>query len=113
MSRPDRASRDDHGTSTLEVAGLAPLVLFVAFLLVNGGLALYGISATETAAHQAARAMSLGDDPYAAADAALPDWLDPQVRTIGTGENGVRVTVDLPDMIPGTSLLVSREAVMP
>ena len=116
MSRPDRRTRpDERGTSTLEVAGLAPLVLMITLALLYAGFALYGITATQTAARQAARAASLGEDPYAAADAALPGWLEPDVRTYpasGSG-TGVRVRTDLPDFLPGTDLVVTREAVMP
>jgi hypothetical protein len=116
MSRPDRSpARDERGTSTLEVAGVAPVVLFVTLALLYAGFALYGITATQTAARQAARAASLGDDPAAAADAALPGWLEPDVSTYGVGSSGsgVRVRTNLPDFIPGTDLAVTREAVMP
>ena len=116
MSRPDRRSRhDESGTSTLEVAGLAPLVLMITLALLYAGFALYGITATQTAARQAARAASLGDDPVTAADAALPGWLEPDVSTYPAGGSGtgVRVRTDLPDFLPGTDLVVTREAVMP
>jgi hypothetical protein len=116
MSRPDLTGRrDERGTSTLEVAGLAPLVLMITLAVLYAGFALYGITATQTAARQAARAASLDEDPYAAADAALPGWLEPDVSTYpvaGSGV-GVRVRTDLPDFLPGTDLVVSREAVMP
>jgi TadE-like protein len=112
MSRPERTER---GTSTLEVAGLAPLVLMITLALLYAGFALYGITATQTAARQAARAASLGEDPFAAADAALPGWLAPEVSSFPTGSSGttVRVRTDLPDFLPGTDLRVTREAVMP
>lgn len=106
--------RDDRGTSTLEVAGLAPVVLLVALALLYAGLGLYGITATQTAARQAARAASLGDDPAAAARAALPGWLPPDVTAFPTADGTtVRVRTDLPDLLPGTDLAVTREAVMP
>ena len=112
MNRPDRSER---GTSTLEVAGIAPLVLMLTLALLYAGFALYGITATQTAARQAARAASLGEDPYQAADAALPGWLEPEVDSFPTGDSGttVRVRTDLPDFLPGTDLHVTREAVMP
>lgn len=116
MSRPDPAGpRGERGTSTLEVAGLAPLVLMITLALLYAGFALYGITATQTAARQAARAASLDEDPYAAADAALPGWLEPDVSTYPTSGSGtgVRVRTDLPDFLPGTDLVVTREAVMP
>lgn len=109
---PARRATSERGTSTLEVAGLAPLVLLVAFVLVNAGFALYGVSAAQTAARQAARAHSLGQDPHAAARAALPGWLGSEVTTFEPG-HGVSVRVDLPDVVPGADLAVTREAVMP
>ena len=116
MNRPEaRSRRGESGTSTLEVAGLAPLVLMITLALLYAGFALYGITATQTAARQAARAASLGEDPYTAADAALPGWLEPDVSTYpASGDGtGVRVRTDLPDFLPGTDLVVTREAVMP
>lgn len=104
--------RDERGTATLEVAGLAPLLLLVTLVLVYAGFALYGITATQTAARNGARAASLGDDPAAAVAAAMPGWLPHSVSTFHGG-TGVRVTANLPDLLPGTDLLVSREAVMP
>lgn len=104
--------RDQRGTSTLEVAGLAPMILFFTLVLLYAGFALYGITATQTAARQAARAASLGADPSAAAAAAMPGWLSHSVSTFHGG-TGVRVTADLPDLLPGTDLLVARDAVMP
>lgn len=108
--------RDQRGTSTLEVVGLAPIVLLITLLLLYGGLALYGITATQTAARQAARAASLGDSPYGAADAALPEFLEPadvHVQPLGDGGTRISVTTDLPGMLPGTDLLVTRSVAMP
>ena len=119
MSRPDLdpagARRRETGTSTLEVAGIAPLLLLVTIGLLYAGFALYGITATQTAARHAARAASLGQDPAAAADAALPGWLEPDVSTYPAGDSGtgVRVRTNLPDPLPGRDLVVTREAVMP
>ncbi|QNN54156.1 TadE/TadG family type IV pilus assembly protein [Nocardioides mesophilus] len=120
MSRPEphaplpRSPRrgDQRGTSTLEVAGIAPVFLLVTLVLLYCGFAFYGITATQTAARQAARAASLGEDPSAAAADAMPDWLPHTVSTFHGG-TGVRVTTNLPDLLPGTDLLVSRDAVMP
>jgi hypothetical protein len=110
MSRRD--SRDQRGSSTLELVGIAPLVLLTLLVLLYCAFAFYGITATQTAARQAARAASLGESPYAAADAAMPGWLPHDVEVFHGG-TGVRITSNLPDLLPGTDLLVSREAVMP
>lgn len=115
MSRPEpRGRHRERGTATLEVAGLAPLVLMVTMAMLYGGFALYGIGATQTAARHGARAASLGDDPAAAARAALPRWLTADVSTMSVDDGTlVRVRTDLPDVLPGTDLVVTREAVMP
>lgn len=112
MSPDRRRPATERGTSTLEVAGLVPVLLIVAFALIHGGFALYGISAAQTAARQAARADSLGQDATRAAERALPGWLSAEVETFGPG-SGVRVRVDLPDVIPGTDLVVTRTAELP
>ena len=104
--------RGDRGSSTLELAGLLPLVLVVLVALIHGGLAVYGTGAVSTAARQGARAASLGESPYAAVDAALPGWLPATVTLYGPG-HGVRVRGNLPDVIPGFDLAVSRSAEMP
>ncbi len=104
--------RSERGTSALEVAGIAPLIALVAMALIQAAFAAYGISATQTAARQGARADSLGQDPAAAVRAALPSWLPATVQTFGPG-HGVRARVNLPDLIPGSDLIVTREAVMP
>ncbi|MGH3355960.1 MAG: TadE/TadG family type IV pilus assembly protein [Nocardioidaceae bacterium] len=105
-------SRAEGGSTALEMVGLIPIVLVLIMALLQAGFSLYGISATQTAARQAARAASLGDSPEAAADTALPGWLDPTVAMVGPG-NGVRVSVNLPDVVPGTDLIVDREAILP
>ena len=102
----------ENGTSALEVAGIAPLIALVAFSLVQAAFAAYGITATQTAARQGARAYSLDQSPGVAVDKALPDWLPATTQTFSPG-HGVRVHVNLPDFLPGTDLIVTREAVMP
>lgn len=104
--------RSEQGTSALEVAGVAPLVLVAVLALLYAAFAVHGVSAAQTAARQAARAYSLGQDPAAAAEAALPGWFAAEVSTFGPGY-GVRVRLDLPDVVPGRELSVTREAVMP
>jgi Flp pilus assembly protein TadG len=117
MSQRPHGRRSEAGTSTLEVAGLAPLVLLVSFVLVNAGFALYGVTAAQSAAKHGARVYSIqGDESLAksAAEGALPGWLDASADA-GTVADGyrVRVRVDLPDVVPGRDLAVMREAVMP
>ena len=110
MMRKSRKS--EKGTSALEVAGIAPLIALVALSLVQAAFAAYGITATQTAARQGARAYSLNESPSVAVDNALPGWLPATTQTFSPG-HGVRVQVNLPDFIPGSDLIVTREAVMP
>ncbi len=107
-----RRQHRESGSSALEVAALAPIIALVAMALVQAAFAAYGITATQTAAREGARASSLNRDVGTAVDNALPSWLPATVETFGPG-HGVRVHVDLPDLIPGTNLIVTREAVLP
>lgn len=102
----------ESGSSALEVAAMAPIVALIAMALVQAAFAAYGITATQTAAREGARAASLNRDVDVAVGNALPSWLPATVETFGPG-HGVRVHVDLPDLVPGTNLIVTREAVLP
>lgn len=102
----------ESGTTALELVGIVPLVGIVLGALIQASLAAYGISATQTAAREGARAYSLGQDPTSAVSNALPSWLPAKVTIFGP-DHGVRAAVDLPDLIPGADLIVTRKAVMP
>jgi len=104
--------RGERGTSTLEVVGMAPLVVLLLLILVQAAMALYGITTAQTAARQGARAYSQGNDPYSVVRESVPGWMSVDVQTFGPG-HGVKATLDLPDLLPGYNLKVSRETVMP
>ena len=104
--------RNERGTSTLEVVGMAPLVVLLLLILVQAAMALYGITTAQTAARQGARAYSQGNDPYSVVRKSVPGWMGVDVQTFGPG-HGVKATLDLPDILPGYNLKVSRETVMP
>jgi hypothetical protein len=104
--------KNDKGTSTLEVVGMAPLVVLVLLILVQAAMALYGITTAQTAARQGARAYSQGNDPYSVVRKSVPGWMGVDVQTFGPG-HGVKATLDLPDILPGYNLKVSRQTVMP
>lgn len=104
--------RRESGTSTLEVVGMAPLVVLLLLILTQAALALYGITTAQTAARQGARAYSQGEDPYAVVRNSVPGWMSVEVDTFGPG-HGVKATLDLPDFLPVYNLKVSRETVMP
>lgn len=104
--------RDERGTSTLEVVGIAPLVVLLLLILVQAAMALYGITTAQTAARQGARAYSQGHDPYSVVRHSVPSWMGVDIQTFGPG-HGVKATLDLPDIVPGYNLKVTRETVMP
>ena len=110
-----RPTRDDRGTSTLEVAGLAPLVALLIVILIHAAVALYCVTTAQTAARQAARSYSQGGDPFSVVQRSVPSWIHlsgGDVQTYGPG-HGVTVKLDVPDVIPYFNLQVERKAVMP
>jgi Flp pilus assembly protein TadG len=86
--------RADHGTASIEVVALVPLVILVAMFALQLGVAGWTASQTEEAARQSARAQSLGQDPRSAAERALPGTLS--VDRISAGGDTVTLWVDVP-----------------
>lgn len=110
-----RSTRSERGTSTLEVAGMAPLIALLIVILIHAAVALYSVTMAQTAARQAARAYSQGGDPYSTVQRSVPNWItvsSGDVQTFGPG-HGVKVTLDVPDIVPMFNLKVERTAVMP
>lgn len=109
-----RTFRDERGSSALEVAGMAPLVVILVFALLQAAMALYGVTTAQTAARQGARAYSQGQDPYPVVRSSVPDWMgvEPLDYVPGPGY-GISVTVDVPDIVPFYNLKITRETVMP
>lgn len=91
---------------------MAPLVVLVILTLIQAAIALFGITTAQTAARQGARAYSQGQDPRIVVRESVPDWIGLEVATYGPGY-GVRVTLNLPDIVPVFDLKVTREVVMP
>jgi hypothetical protein len=107
-----RIRGNERGTSTLEVAGMAPLVALLVLILVQSAVTLYAVTTAQTAARQGARAMSQGDAPSAVVRDSVPGWMGVTTSTFGPG-SGVEVVVDVPDLIPAMNLTITRKAVMP
>ena len=116
MSATQRGSRrSERGAAALEVAGVAPLVIFAALVALQFGVAGWTIVSTSQAARDGARAYSLGDDPRTAAEGALPG-----VMEIG-GDGGslsaegytYTVTVAVPSVVKIDLGSVTRSATMP
>lgn len=105
--------REDRGSASIELVGLMPVVVIACLILFQGAAAVFAIQGTTDAARQAARADSLGQDPRAAAEAALPGGLEvDRLESYGPG-HGIRISVRIPDLLPGPGLTVTREAVLP
>lgn len=106
--------RRDHGSASIELVGLLPVVVLTCLALMQGAAAVYATQAASDAARQAARAYSLDRDAGAAARASLPSGLDlaGEPQRYGPG-HGVRVTVRIPRLVPLGPATVTREAQMP
>lgn len=103
----------DEGSASLEAAALLPVLAVVVTLLLQGAAALWTISAANSAARQAARAASLGQDPLAAAEGALLGGLRLEaVETYGP-DSGVRIHVSVPRVSVLPRISISRSAEMP
>lgn len=117
MSRrymPSRQRRGDSGVASLEVVALYPLlVLFGAFAL-QVGAAMWTVTATNEAVRTAARAASLGEDPYTAAARSLPDSMNiVSFSSSGGSEHAVHMQVQVPRVSPLPRFTVTRDAVLP
>lgn len=109
-----RAPARDRGAAALEFVGVLPLLLLAALVALQFGIVGWTVVSANQAARDAARAATLGRDPRAAAQAALPGTLEAVVSG-GPGGSSHRytITVPIPSVI-GVSLgSVSRTVEMP
>ncbi len=73
----------ERGVASLELVGVLPTLLIFGILAFQVGLAGWGTASTVQAARAAARAATLGQNPTAAAHAALPGSLKAEAVTGG------------------------------
>lgn len=117
-----RSLRDDRGSAAIELVVVAFFLTVVASLCAEGIYVSQVGAATEKAARDGARAMSLGRDVSAEVDRQLPDWA--QVESLRTGTDAdascaghcLRVEVRIPLIVPGFtsgSFTVARDAELP
>ncbi|MDO5740444.1 MAG: hypothetical protein Q4P07_09880 [Ornithinimicrobium sp.] len=108
-------ARKDRGATSIEVAGMLPILLVVILFLGHAVGVVAGVDATTHAAREAARAASQGNSPTAAAQSAVPSWM----RLDGVGVQScadacVEVRASVPIGIPGvvtvTHLQITRQA---
>ncbi|WP_246530787.1 TadE family protein [Streptomyces bathyalis] len=115
-----RAERE-RGASSLELAGMMPLLLLVAMAAIQLGVAGYTVQQAGTGARAAARIASqedLAEDYEATGKAAMSDWTASRANfDLGGGEDEVRVTitVTIPSVVPGVDDFgdATRSATMP
>jgi len=103
--------RRERGSVSLEVVGLVPLVVLVALLVLQLGVAGWTASQTQKAAREAARAQSLGGDPSSAAARALPGALE--IDRIDSSGDTVTLVVEVPRVSPLPVFRVERQVAMP
>lgn len=116
-SRGSRASRD-RGQAVIEYGGWLVLLLFVAMVAVQVGLAVYAAQQAGTAARAAARVASqreaqMGYDE--AGRAAVSSWLDAEFVPGGQGDEvTVTARVTIPSVVPGIDFgKATKSATMP
>ncbi|WP_079123333.1 TadE family protein [Streptomyces abyssalis] len=111
----------ERGASSLELAGMMPLLLLVAMAAIQLGVAGYAVQQAGTGARAAARIASqedIAEDYAASGKAAMSEWTASRSSfDLGGGEDEVRVTttVTIPSVVPGVDDFgdASRSATMP
>jgi Flp pilus assembly protein TadG len=111
----------ERGASSLEFAGMLPLLLLVAMAAIQLGIVGYAVQQAGTGARAAARTASQEDlaAQYAATGkAAMSQWTASRSSfALGGGDDEVRVTttVTIPSVVPGVDSFgkTSRSATMP
>jgi GTP:adenosylcobinamide-phosphate guanylyltransferase len=104
-------SRDQAGTAALELVALLPVLVLVADLALQGGAAVWAVSAADNAARSAARAQSLGQDFRAVCETALPAGVS--LVDCHPEGNRVVVTLRIAKVSPLPVMTVTRSAEMP
>jgi pilus assembly protein CpaE len=101
-SRRRRNRRSDSGQASLETVGILPLLITLCLIVWQAGV--YGVSLVWSghAANAAARAVSLHQDPDAAARQAVPGYVASNISVTSSGST-VTVRYRVPLMAPVTS----------
>ncbi|WP_314171853.1 TadE/TadG family type IV pilus assembly protein [Streptomyces winkii] len=116
-----RGADRERGASSLELAGMLPLLLLVAMAAIQLGVAGYAIQQAGTGARAAARIASqedIAEDYASSGKAAMSKWTASRSKfSLGEGDDEVRVTttVTIPSVVPGVDDFgkASRSATMP
>lgn len=107
-SRRPCPRRTDRGQVAIEYLGFLPLLLLVALLAIQAGLAAYTTAQAGTAARAAARTASKDfptGDAHTAARDAMSDWLAEDGfkydKREGSGDVTVTIKIEVPNVVPG------------
>lgn len=106
---------NERGATSVEVAGMLPLLLVAVLFLGHAVGIVAGVDATTHAAREAARAASQGSSAHAAAAAAVPAWMRlDSVSAQACPDACVQVRASVPLGIPGivtvTHVPITRDA---
>lgn len=116
MTRTHRRSGRERGSSSLELLGVIPIVLLVAFAVLQVIAAVYTVSAANQAVRDGARAYGLhgAGAVSAAIEDSLPGLVELDRPWSPWDDDGVRIVVDVPRLAPFMpEMHVTRTAVMP
>jgi pilus assembly protein CpaE len=100
-----RRATVEAGQVAVETVVLVPLVLAICLLAWQVALTALAFVWNGHAANAAARAEAIGEDPAAAARAAVPGSIRDQVQVSVLGDGTVKVTMQVPAICPGCAQL--------
>lgn len=108
-------TRGERGSTSVEVAGMLPILLIVILFLGHAVAIVAGVDATTHAAREAARAASQGGNASSAAAEAIPGWMRlDSVGSLSCADACVQVRASVPLGIPGvvtvTHIPITRDA---
>lgn len=96
--RAENAAHGEKGTASVELVAVVPFLLLAALAVVQIALAGQALWSAGVAARAGARAAVVGEDPAAAARAALPSSMRRGAK-VEDGD-GIEVRVEIPRLIP-------------
>jgi Flp pilus assembly protein TadG len=96
--RAKRAAHGEEGTASVELVAVVPFLLLAVLAAVQIALAGQALWSAGVAARAGARAAAVGEDPAAAARAALPPSMRAGAKV--EDEDGVTVKVGVPLLVP-------------
>ncbi|MGI5402611.1 TadE/TadG family type IV pilus assembly protein [Streptomyces sp. CA-135486] len=116
--RKQAARRDDRGQAVIEYGGWLVMLLFVALVAVQVGLAVYAAQQAGTAARAAARVASQHQPRISYQQAgreSVSSWLQASFTESSAGDDEVTVeaTVTVPSLVPGFDFTTTKSATMP